>query len=618
MAIILVPKQAALEAVEACLAKGIKALVLITAGFREGGAEGARLEEAIVQRVREAGAVMLGPNCMGLVNTSPEARLDATFSPVPPRPGGVAFASHSGALGVAMFEQAQEVGLGISLFVSLGNSAVVNVCDALELFAQDPRTRAIMLYLEAIEEPQRFLALTREITEEKPVVVLKAGRTEAGQRAASSHTGALAASDRGVDALLRQAGCLRAESLRQLLDWARTLERVGRPRGRRVVVLSNAGGPAIAACDALAREGWQLAPLPEQTQQKLRSFLPAEAAVGNPVDMLPSARPEDFARALEVVAGDGHVDAVLTIAVTPPLASPLEVAKALAQVQPAVPYLPVFMTSPAFYSQALEVLGLPPVFRFPEEAVRALAALGMAREQEQRRRTSPQAPWRPPQLPQKVGYLNPEEAFALLQEAGIPVAPYRVAQKLEDLAPFAQQLGFPLVLKAFGPQLVHKSELAAVVLNIQGMQQLEEEAQALLARLKGEGLAPQGFLLQRYLPGGRELLLGVSRDPVLGPLVACGLGGVAVEVWQDVSFRLAPLAEEDAWQMLEELKGKALLGAFRGQPEVDKKAIVEALLRLSALAVGVPEMVECDVNPLLAFPHGVVAVDARVRLGQAP
>lgn len=614
VSIIMVPRDAVLPAVEESLAKGVKALVLITAGFREGGEEGARLERAIVARVREAGAVMLGPNCMGLSNTDPQVRLDATFSPVPPRSGGVAFASHSGALGVAMFEQALEVGLGISLFVSLGNSAVVTTADALEVFAQDPRTRAVMLYLEAIEEPERFLAVARKLSAEKPVLVLKAGRTAAGQKAASSHTGALAAQDRAVDALLKQAGCVRAESLRQLLDWARTCERVTAPRGGRVAVVSNAGGPAIAACDALATQGLELAPLSPRTQEALRGFLPAEAAVGNPVDMLPSARPEDFQKALEVVSADPGVDAVVTITVTPPLAPPLEVARALAQAKTEKPFLPVFMTSPEFYARALEVPNLPPVFRFPEEAVEAVSAQRRALQAAALTSAAPVAPFRPASLPKVSGFLPPYQALALIAEAGIPVAPWATVRTLQELPEAAEKVGFPLVLKAFGEAIVHKTELSAVALNIQSQEQLQEEGQRMSQRLAAQGLSPEGFLLQRFLPGGRELILGVSRDPALGPLVLCGLGGVAVEVWQDVALRLSPCSVEDAEAMLEGLKGKGLLGSFRGQPPVDRKALVEAIVRLSALASGVPELAECDINPLLAFPNGVVAVDVRVRL----
>ncbi|MGC8916017.1 MAG: acetate--CoA ligase family protein [Thermoanaerobaculum sp.] len=614
VSIIMVPRDAALAAVEESLQRGVKAVVLITAGFREGGEEGARLERAIVERVRQAGAVMLGPNCMGVVNTDPAVRLDATFSPVPPRPGGVAFASHSGALGVAMFEQALEVGLGISLFVSLGNSAVVTTADALEVFAEDPRTRAVMLYLEAIEEPRRFLEVAKALAAQKPVVVLKAGRTEAGQKAAGSHTGALAAQDRAVDALLAQAGCVRVQTLRELLDFARTLERVDAPKGPRVAVVSNAGGPAIAACDALATAGLELATLAPSTQEALRAFLPPEAAVGNPVDMLPSARPQDFREALRLVSRDSGVDAVVTITVTPPLASPMDVARALAEAGVQKPFIPVFMTSPEFYPGALEVRGLPPIFRFPEDAVGALACQLRVREAAARLSSPPVVPFRSASVPERSGFLPPEEAMALVEEAGIPVAPWAVARSLEELEAAAAAVGFPLVLKAFGARIVHKTELSAVVLDIRTADQLQREARAMAARLEAAGQAPEGFLLQRFLPGGRELILGATRDPVVGPLVLCGLGGVAVEVWRDVSMRPAPCSPEDARAMVEELKGKSLLGPFRGQPPVDREALVAAIVRLSALAAGVPELAECDINPLLAFPHGVVAVDVRIRL----
>lgn len=613
LAIIMVPRDAALGAVEECLDRGIRTLVLITAGFREGGVEGANLEQAILQRVKAAGAVMLGPNCMGLVNTDPEVSLDATFSPVPAPPGGVAFAAHSGALGVAFFEQAREVGLGISLFVSLGNSAMLNVVDALEAFGEDQRTRAIMLYLETIEEPRRFLQVAQELTRKKPIVVLKAGRTEVGQRAASSHTGAMAAPDRAVDALLRQAGCVRAETLRQLLDWARTFERVSVPTGKRIAVVSNAGGPAIAACDAVARSGWELPELAPSTQGQLRGFLPPEAAVTNPVDMLPSAQPEDFRRALEVVAADPSVDAVVSITVTPPLKPALEVAKALVSAPLPLPFLPVFMTSPEFYPAACHIPELPPVFRFPEEAVAALVARWEASRSAKRKDVSLPAPWRPAKLPSGDGYLPAPHAFKLVAEAGIPVAAYRVTDTVASLPELAREIGYPVVLKAYGAQLVHKSELRAVALGLGSEAELIREAERMSRRLSELGVPPEGFLLQQHLAGGRELILGVSQDPVMGPLVACGLGGVAVEAWQDVSFRLAPCSREDAWEMLEELRGKAILEAFRGHNPADKQAVVDAIVKLSALAAGNPEIAECDINPLLVFPSGVLAVDVRVR-----
>lgn len=613
LAIIMVRRDAALGAVEQCLARGIRTLVLITAGFREGGVEGAKLEQAILERVQAAGAVMLGPNCMGLVNTDPAVCLDATFSPVPALPGGVAFAAHSGALGVAFFEQAREAGLGISLFVSLGNSAMVNVVDALEAFGVDERTRAIMLYLETIEEPRRFLQVAQELSRKKPIVVLKAGRTEVGQRAASSHTGAMAAPDRAVDALLRQAGCVRAETLRQLLDWARTFERVSVPRGKRVAVVSNAGGPAIAACDAVARNGWELPELALSTQAQLRELLPPEAAVANPVDMLPSAQPEDFRRALEVVAADPSVDAVVSITVTPPLQPPMEVAKALASAPRSLPFLPVFMTSPEFYPEASLIPNLPPVFRFPEEAVAALVARWEADRFARRRQVAPPAPCLSAKPSHADGFLPASQAFQLVAEAGIPVAAYAVTETVASLPQLARQIGYPVVLKAYGSQLVHKTELKAVALGLASEAELIREAERMSQRLAELGVKPEGFLVQQYLAEGRELILGVSQDPVMGPLVLCGLGGVAVEAWQDVSFRLAPCSREDAWEMLEELRGKAILEAFRGYKPADKGAVVDAIVKLSALAEANPEIVECDINPLLVFPSGVLAVDVRVR-----
>lgn len=620
LALLMVPRDAVLEAVEECLAARARGLVVITAGFREGGEVGARAERSVLQRVREAGVRTVGPNCMGVINTDPAVRLDATFSPVAALPGCVAFGSHSGALGVALLELAREVGLGFSQFVSLGNSADVNVCDLLEAWENDPATRVVMLYLEAIEEPRRFLETASRVTRVKPVVVLKAGRSAAGQRAASSHTGALAAADTGVDAILRQAGVIRATTLEELFDTARALAAVTPPAGRRVAIVTNAGGPAIAASDALESSGLELATLAPKTRESLRGFLPTEAADGNPVDMLPSATPDNYRDAISLVAADGGVDALVTITVTPIMVGPLDIAAGIAPAASSCgkPVLSVFMTDPRFHEEARRIPGLPPTFRFPEAAVRALAAVcgrgaATARDLDV-----------PVPAPSQVlagarcggdGYLSPADAFALLAEAGIPVAPHEVVASLDGLCDAARRLGFPVVLKALGSALVHKTDLGAVAVGLRDADEVVAAARDMAERLQA-AVAPEAYLLQPFVGGGREMIVGATRDPHAGPLVMCGLGGIGVEAMRDVSFRPAPLTDTDAEAMLGELRGAALLGPFRGRPPADRSALVRALVALGALVAANPEIVECDVNPLLVLDagRGCVAVDARVRL----
>jgi len=623
LAIVMVPRDAVLATLDDCLAAGVRGFVVITAGFREGGEAGAEVEQQVLDRVRAAGARMIGPNCMGLINTAGDVRLDATFSPVPALSGSVAFASHSGALGVAVLETAHAAGLGFAQFVSLGNSSDLNACDVLEAWEHDDAVRSVMLYLEALEEPRRFLEIARRVTPRKPIVALKAGRSAAGQRAASSHTGALAAADTGVDAILKQAGVIRATTLEEMFDLARVFAACPLPRGRCVAILTNAGGPAIAASDALDGEGLQLASLSDATRCGLRSFLPPEASVGNPVDMLPSGSPENFRQAVELLAHDGGVDAVVTITVTPPMFPAGEVARGIAASAESAgpPVLSVFMTNPGFFREVRSIPGMPPMFRYPEAAIRALA--GMVRHAERVRipTTVLGAPSKRSPIVERCvaaggGFLAAQDAFELLAEAGVPVAAPRVATADGDVTAIARGIGFPLVLKAFGPGLLHKSELGAVAVGLRDEAEVEAAHAGMAARLAAAGVRPEGYLLQRMVPDGREVILGITRDPQAGALVMCGLGGVAVEALRDVAFRPAPLGADDAEAMLAELRGKALLGAFRGRRPADRAALVGALVALGALAAAHPEIAECDVNPLLLLDEGqgCVAVDVRIRI----
>ena len=623
LAVIMVPRDAVLAAIDECIAASVGGVVVITAGFREGGDAGAAVERELLARLRAAGVRMIGPNCMGLINLAPEVRLDATFSPTPAAPGRVAFASHSGALGVAVLEAAQELGLAFTQFVSLGNSADVKVCDLLELWGQDDRVGVVLLYLESLDEPRRFLDLVTKVSAGKPVVVLKSGRTEAGQRAASSHTGALAAADSAVAAVLKQAGAVRVDTLAEMLDVVRAFERCPLPAGPRVAVVTNAGGPAIAATDALGAHGLTLAELAPATREALRALLPPEASVGNPVDMLPSATPENYARAVELVAADAGVDALVTITVRPPLAPPLDTARAIAGVTAAAgkPVLSVFMTVGGFYAAAAAVPDMPPVYRFPESAVRALGALHRHALRLQRPEVARVAPVRSETLaaatPDADGYLPPEISFKVLAEVGIPVAPWRMVGAVGDLPGAAAAVGYPVVLKAVGAGLVHKSDVGGVVVGLRDAGELDAAAGAMAQRLAANGVRPDGFLVQRQVVGGREVIVGLTRDPAVGPLVMCGLGGVAVEVWKDVSFRVAPVDRAEAEAMVGELRGARLLGAFRGRRPADRAALAAAIERLGALAAAHPELAECDINPLLVGDdgEGCVAVDARIRVG---
>jgi acyl-CoA synthetase (NDP forming) len=481
-----------------------------------------------------------------------------------------------------------------------------------------------MLYLESLPGPQRFLELASRISRSKPIVVFKGGRTAAGQRAASSHTGALAAGDTAVDALLTQAGAVRARTLEEMFNLALGFSSAPLPKGRRVAVVTNAGGPAIAATDALADHGLTLASFSPATEQALRGFLPAEAAVGNPVDMLPSATPDNFRQAIELALADRGVDAALTITVTPIMVTPLQIAGGISSARRPgdKPVLSVFMTNSRFFPEAQGISGLPALYRYPEAAVEVLA--GLAAHAERASRPAAAAPAQAATRGAVIegpaslgpGYLPPGDAFALLEGAGISVAPSRAVQGRGELANAGRALGYPVVLKAFGEGLIHKSEVGAVAVGLADESALVAAFEAMRRRLAEASVEAEGFLVQSQVSGGREVIMGITRDPAVGPLVMVGMGGVAVEVWKDVSFRVAPITGEDAEAMLAELKGARLLGAFRGRPAGDRAALIQALVRLSALAASHPEIVECDVNPLLVMDEGkgCVAVDVRVRV----
>ena len=622
LAVVMVPRDAALAAVDECIAAGVRAVVVITAGFREGGAEGAGVERQLVERVRAAGVRMVGPNCMGVMNTEAAVRLDASFTPAQALPGAVAFASHSGALGVAVLETARDLGLGFSHFVSLGNSADVNVCDLLEFWENDPGTRVILLYLESVPEPDRFLALARRIAVKKPIVAFKGGRTAAGQRAAASHTGALAAGDTGVAALLTQAGVIRADTLEEMVELAVALERAPRLTGRRVAILTNAGGPAIAATDALGGRGLELAALAPATRKALGAFLPAEASLANPVDLLPSATPVHFHDAALLLLADPGVDAVVTITVTPIMVDPLDIASGVAAAarEASKPLLSVFMTRSTFAAESRRVPGLPPHFAYPENAVAALGGLLRAGTPRDATRAAPvtAAPCAALAVarPDADGYLSPADTFAVLAEAGIPLAAWRSVPDGAGIPSAAREIGFPVVLKAYGKNLVHKSELGAVAVGLRDEEAVAAAHAAMTSRLANAGVVPDGYLVQAMITGGREAILGINRDPAIGPLVMCGLGGVAVEVWKDVAFRVAPIGDGDAAAMLAELRGRPLLGAFRGRAAGDVAALRRALVALAGLAAANPAISEADINPLLVLDEGqgCVAVDARIHI----
>ncbi len=476
LAVVMVPRDRVQAAVEECLAKGVQGLIVITAGFSETGEEGAAQERRLRETVRAAGVRMIGPNCMGVINTDPEVRLDATFAPTAARRGAIGFVSQSGALGVAILNVAQDLGIGLTQFVSMGNKADVSGNDLLEHWEDDPETKVIAMYLESFGNPRRFTEIAKRVTRKKPILVVKSGRTAEGARAASSHTGAIAGTDVTVSAFLDQCGVLRANTIEELFDVARALATCPLPNGSRTAIVTNAGGPGIMATDACVNLGLPMAELADGTRTALRTFLPPEASVGNPVDMIASATSEHYAKTLAAVLDDPGVDMAMVINVTPILTNPIDVLEAIGAVarERTKPVLAVMMATEEFYDRVKTAPDLPPVYHFPEPAARVLSLL--ARYAAWRRRPAdlpaPEFDTDDPEVARILErvpddtYLDPESAFRVLDLYGIPLAKWRLAGSREEALAAAEEIGYPVVLKAVAPDLVHKSDMGAVRIDL--------------------------------------------------------------------------------------------------------------------------------------------------------
>lgn len=629
LAVVAVPAAQVVEVAAACARKGVRALVVISAGFAETGDAGRARQEALMAVCRAAGMRVIGPNCMGIVNTDPEVRLDATFAPITPPEGRVGFLSQSGALGLAIIDYARTLGLGISTFVSVGNKADISGNDLLNYWETDPRTDVILLYLESFGNPRKFSRIARRVGRSKPIVAVKSGRSRAGARATTSHTGALiAASDVTVDALFRQTGVIRTDTLEELFDVASLLAHQPVPRGRRVGIITNSGGPAILCADACEAEGMEVPLLGEETQRRLRAFLPAEAAVSNPVDMIASATADHYRQAIRVVAEDPSVDALVVIFIPPLVTSPQQAARAFVdaarELNRQKPLLTVFMSARGVPDDLRAPDVHVPSYAFPEAAAIALARV--ARYGEWLRRPLPARPALTglrreeaaavvtAALQRGAGWLEPGEVASLLACYGLPMVAQRVVGTVDEAAAAAAELGGRVALKAIAPGVVHRTEVGAVQLNLEGRDQVRRAASELAVRLGHLGSPPTGYVVQHMAAEGIEMIAGVVHDRQFGPVVACGAGGVMVEVLGDAAVRLTPLAREDAAEMIRSLKTYPLLAGFRGQRPRDVAALEDALVRLGMMAEDLPAIAELDCNPIIIHERGATIVDARVRV----
>ena len=631
LAIVVVPKQLVLGIAEACGRKGVKGLVVITAGFAEVGGDGVEREAKLLETVKRFGMRMVGPNCMGVLNSSPDFSMNATFAPTMPPYGPVGFISQSGAMGLSILDYAEELGIGIHQFVSVGNKADVSGNDLLLYWSDDPEIRVILMYLESFGNPRRFYRIARELTRKKPIFVVKAGRTAAGARAASSHTAALAGTDLAADALMEQCGVMRAQTVEELFDYAMAFPRLPLPKGNRVAIVSNAGGPAIILADACESLGLSVCELSAETQAAIRRRVPEEAAVRNPVDLIASATAETYGGVLELVLRDPNLDAVIVSVVPPPLGSKAkDVAEAIVRVAAArrdIPVIAVLMGRqgiPAGMRELLEA-GMPG-YIFPESAARALAAMDRYRRWLERPAGTE---YRFPVDGARVtgilrgaasegrDKLTETEAMEVLGAYGIPTVPWRCAGSADEAAAAAREIGFPVVLKVISASIVHKSDVGGVVLGLASEKEVRDGYARMLQRVRERaGVVPEAVLVQAMIPGGRETIVGSTRDPKAGPLLMFGLGGIAVEVLKDVVFRVHPVTDVDAREMVRGIRGYGFLEGVRGEPAVDVVALQEIVQRVSQLVGEHEAILEMDINPLVAFPDRVLALDARFRIAR--
>ena len=604
LAVFCLPAALVLETAEDALERGVRALCVITAGFAEVGVEGAAREARLLELVRSRGARLIGPNCLGIAVTSP--RLNATFAPRAFPPGRIAFSSQSGALGLALLERSDARGLGFSAFVSVGNKADISSNDLLEYWEDDPETDVVLLYLESFGNPRKFGRLARRVSRRKPILAMKSGVSRAGARAASSHTAALAGSEAAVAALFRQAGVIRAATVEELVDVAAILSTQPLPGGKRVAVVTNAGGLGILCADACDAAGLELVALSAETREQLAAVVPPEASLANPVDLLGSATAETYARALPAVVADEGVDAVIVLFVPAAEVAAVDVAAAIEEARTGAekPLVPVVLAAETPRRS----------FPYPESAARAL---GRAAERAEWLRrpagTTPEVAGIDRTAAEEVVaralaedddlWLLPSAVRALLGAYGVPLVPERLADGPQDAAAAAVELGFPAVVKT-AEAGAHKTESGGVALDLR-----DETAVAEAARRIGGPV-----LVQPMVAGGVELLAGVVQDPVFGPLVAFGPGGVFAELIGDAGFRIAPLTDVDAEELVMSGKAGKLVGGFRGRPPADPAALAELLHRLSRLGEDLPQVAELDLNPVVGLANRCVAVDARVRV----
>jgi acetyltransferase len=627
LAVVVVPPAAVPQVIGDCGQKGVRGAVVITAGFRETGPEGLKLENEMLALARRYGIKLLGPNCLGLIDTA--SALNATFAAGMPAKGNIAFMSQSGALCQAILDWSRDSGIGFSKFISLGNKADINETDIMEVLQEDRATKVIIAYLEGVTEGERFRQVAATVTRVKPLILVKAGSTAAGAKAASSHTGTLAGFDAAYDAVFKQTGVLRANSIEDLFDFASAFAYQPILRGDGLAIVTNAGGPGIMASDACERAGLRLASFTKETIDRLRAELPATANLYNPVDVIGDADPGRYELALQAVLADANVDGVLVLLTPQAVTNVAETAEVIlrAAADSPKPIFTSFMGGPAVAKgiSSLTSRGVPS-YPFPERAVSSFTAMSRYRQWLERKPQPPE--------PLKVdtqsartsldeakrqgrSLLSDTAARRVIQAYGLPTPDSRLASSADEAVSVAADIGYPVVMKIASPDILHKTDIGGVRVALESPEAVHSAYIEIMENARR--LMPQAQILGvdiQTMARGREVILGVSRDPQFGPLLMFGLGGVYVEVLKDVSFRVAPMTRLDAMDMIHEIRSYPLLAGVRGEKTADIQAIVACLQRLSQLVTDFPQIAELDINPLMVGEagKGAVAVDCRMRI----
>jgi acetyltransferase len=630
LAVIIVPKEFVMGVVDQCAEKGIKGVCVISAGYKETGKEGAEDERKLLEKVRQSGMRMVGPNCFGVINTADDVRLDASFAETLPIKGRTAFISQSGALGAAIINLLEDLKIGFSQFFSVGNAADLKTESLLEYWKDEPHTDQVLLYMEGISDPAEFRKAAKHITKKKPVVAIKSGRSAAGASAASSHTGSLAGADLAADALLKQSGVIRVTSVNEMFEVAQAFANCPLPKGKRVAVITNSGGPGIMATDAICEAGLEMAPIAEKTKEYMRSYLSPAASVKNPVDMIATCPVSDYEKTLEALIADENVDSIIVICVPFMGIQPMQVAQAIMKVKkehPEKPVMCVMMAESSFYKEINKVEANIPFYLYPETAVNALAKLYQQHEwMERPEGKEPSFSVNSGKVREIIAgalaegrnQLTTLESIDVLDAYGIRTCKYAFASNVDEAAAEANKIGYPVVMKITSTKISHKTEVGGVIVGINSEEQLRNEYAALIDRLAARGLADalDGVIVQEMVKGNREMVCGIATDPQYGHLMMFGLGGIFVETFKDVTFRVNPVTDIDVKEMVRSVKAYKLLEGARGEIPAQIGQIEEIILRLSQLVKDFSFIKELDINPLkISDKTGEgIAVDGRIEI----